>query len=239
MLFLSLRAKNFEAMHFNIEEYIYTIEIVAMCVYGFTGVLALKPEKNDLINVILLGLIASTGGGAVRDVLLDRPVFFIKDVNYLVAPIVPIIIVFYFYPRMQRFNKLLAYLDAIGLALFVASTTSSVLADGYRPIIAIIMGVITGVFGGIMRDTIINRKPMIMGRTFYITPAVIGAVIYVFFNRWMEDKLAVLISFIVVVTLRTASIKWDWYLPAFMLFKHAEDDEEEEPKPKPQITHHR
>jgi len=213
-------------MHFNIEEYIYAIEIIAMCVYGFTGVLALKPEKNDLINVILLGLIASTGGGAVRDVLLDRPVFFITDVNYLVAPILPIIIVFYFYPRIKRIDKLLAYLDAIGLALFVASATSSVLADGYKPIIAIIMGVITAVFGGIMRDAVINRKPMIMGRTFYITPALIGAVLCVLCSRWVGDKIGVLISFILVLTLRTASIRWDWYLPGFMLFKHAEDEEE-------------
>lgn len=212
-------------MHFNIEEYIYTIEIVAMCVYGFTGVLALKPEKNDLINVILLGLIASTGGGAVRDVLLDRPVFFIKDVNYLIAPILPIVIVFYFYPKIKRFNKLLAYMDSIGLALFVASSTSSVLADGYEPIIAIIMGVITGVFGGMLRDIVINRKPMIMGRTFYITPAVIGAVLCVLLHNLLGDKLAVFISFLVVMLLRSASIRWDWYLPGFMLFKHTEEEE--------------
>ena len=154
-------------MHFNIDNYIYTIEIIAMCVYGFTGVLALKPESNDLINVILLGLIAATGGGALRDVLLDQPVFFIADVNYLIAPIIPIIIVFYFYPRIKRFNKLLDYIDSVGLALFVASATSSVLTSGYAPIIAIIMGTITGVFGGVMRDVVINRKPMIMGRTFY------------------------------------------------------------------------
>lgn len=199
-----------------------------MCVYGFTGVLALKPEKNDLINVILLGLIASTGGGTVRDVLLDRPVFFIKDVNYLIAPIIPIIIVFYFYPKIKRIDKLLAYLDAIGLALFVASATASVLADGYKPIIAIIMGVITGVFGGILRDVIINRKPMIMGRTFYITPTVIGAVLYVLCHRLVSDKIALVISFTVVATLRSASIKWDWYLPGFMLFKHAIGEDEEE-----------
>lgn len=224
-LFLSLRAQNFKVMHFNIEEYIYTIEIVAMCVYGFTGVLALKPEKNDLINVILLGLIASTGGGAVRDVLLDRQVFFIRDVNYLIAPIIPIIIVFYFYPKIKRINKLLAYLDGIGLALFVASATSSVLADGYSPIIAVTMGVITGVFGGMLRDVFINRKPMVMGRTFYITPAMIGAVLCVLLDGWIGDKLAVLVSFTVVFILRTASIKWDWYLPGFMLFKHIEDEE--------------
>ncbi len=213
-------------MRFNIEEYIYAIEIVAMCVYGFTGVLALKPEKNDLINVILLGLIASTGGGAVRDVLLDRPVFFIKDVNYLIAPIVPIIIVFYFYPGIKRFDKLLAYLDGVGLALFVATATSSVLAEGYRPIVAIIMGVITGVFGGLLRDVVINRKPMIMGRTFYITPAVIGAGLCVGLSHLLSDKWSILISSVTVLLLRSASVRWNWYLPAFMLFKHAEGEED-------------
>ncbi len=212
-------------MNFTESNYIYIIEIVAMCVYGFTGVLALKPEKNDLINVILLGLIASTGGGAIRDVLLDRTVFFIKDVNYLIAPIIPIVIVFYFYPLTKRFNRLLDYLDGIGLALFVASSTASVLSEGYESMIAIIMGVITGVFGGIMRDVVINRKPLIMGRTFYITPAVIGAVICVLVSRFWNNEAAVAIAFIIIVTLRSASIYWDWYLPGFMLFQHAEEDE--------------
>lgn len=213
-------------MNFISHDYIYAIEIVAMCVYGFTGVLALKPEKNDLINVILLGLLAATGGGAIRDVLLDRPVFFIQDVNYLIAPIIPSMIVFYFYPLAKRIDKLLAYLDGIGLALFVASATSTVLSEGYDPIIAIMMGVITGVFGGILRDVVINRKPMVMGRTFYITPAVIGAVLCVLITKLWNDEMAVLISFLVVSTLRTASIYWKWYLPGFMLFQHAEEEEE-------------
>ncbi len=212
-------------MNFLSHDYIYSIEIIAMCVYGFTGVLALKPEKNDLINVILLGLIASTGGGAIRDVLLDRPVFFIKDVNYLIAPIIPIVIVFYFYPVIKRVDKLLAYLDGFGLALFVASATSSVLGEGYDPVIAIVMGVITGVFGGILRDVVINRKPIVMGRTFYITPAVIGAILCVLFSKVWNDQIAVSISFLVVFGLRTASIYWKWYLPGFMLFKHAEEEE--------------
>lgn len=224
-IFLSLRAQNFQAMTFNIEQFIYAIEIVAMCVYGFTGVLALKPEKNDVINVILLGLIASTGGGTLRDVLLDRPVFFIADINYLIAPIIPIVIVFYFYPRIKRFVKLLDYLDAVGLALFVSSATSSVLADGYEPIIAILMGVMTGVGGGMMRDIVINRKPMIMGHTFYITPALIGALLYVLCYHFLGDKLAILTSFSVVFVLRVISIRYNWYLPKFMLFKHCEEDE--------------
>ena len=212
--------------HINIDEYIHTIEIIAMCVYGFTGVLALKPEKNDLINVILLGLIASTGGGVVRDVILDHTVFFIKDVNYLIAPIVPIIIVFYFYPIIKRINKILAYLDAFGLALFTASASASVLGDGYSPIIAIIMGVITGVFGGVLRDIVINRKPMIMGRTFYLTPAVIGASTCILASHIVNDKTAILISFVVTFSLRSAAIYKDWYLPGFMIFKHAEENEE-------------
>lgn len=211
--------------HINIEEYIYTIEIIAMCVYGFTGVLALKPEKNDLMNVILLGLIASTGGGVVRDVILDRTVFFVKDANYLIAPIVPIITVFYFYPIIKRINKLMAYLDAFGLALFTASASSSVLADGYAPIIAVVMGVITGVFGGVLRDIVINRKPMIMGRTFYLTPTVIGAIICILASQIVNDKLAILISFITTFSLRSAAIYKDWYLPGFMLFKHIEEEE--------------
>ena len=205
-------------------DYIYIIEIVAMCVYGFTGVLALKPEKNDLINVVLLGLIASTGGGVVRDVLLDRTVFFIKDVNYLIAPVIPIVIVFYFYPLTKRFNNLFDYLDGLALALFVASSTSSVLNEGYGPIISITMGVITGVFGGILRDVVINRKPLVMGRTFYITPAFIGAVLCVIISKFFNDKLAVAISFSLIFSLRSASIYWNWYLPGFMLFRHAEKD---------------
>lgn len=212
-------------MTFSTENFIYAMDLAAMCFYGFTGVLALKPERNDLINVILLGLIASCGGGATRDVLLDRPVFFIQDVNYLIAPLPSIVLVFYFYPKIRKINKLLGYLDGFGLALFVASATASVLNEGYEPIIAVVMGTCTGVFGGVLRDVVINRKPMIMGRTFYLTPTVIGAVICCLLMQIGLENIAIITSFLVVFLLRSASIKWDWYLPNFMLFKHVEEEE--------------
>lgn len=210
----------------NTDNFIYACDIVAMCVYGFTGIMALKPEKNDLMNVILLGILASCGGGTTRDILLDRPVFFIADINYLIAPILPIIIVFYFYPIIKKIHKLMAYLDAFGLALFAASSTASVMTEGYSPIIAIIMGTITGVFGGVLRDVVINRKPMIMGRTFYLTPTVMGATLCALLTLAGLENIAIFASFTFIFILRSASIYWDWYLPNFMLFQHAEDSEE-------------
>lgn len=198
-----------------------------MFVFGLTGVLAMKPKNTDLINVIFLGTVTAIGGGTTRDFILNKTAFWVVDPNQLIVPAIASITIFYFYPRVNKISKLLEYLDGMGLALFVSSTTSSVLTLGYAPLIAIVMGIITGVFGGLIRDVILNRKPLVMRATFYITPALIGAIAYVMVQPVIENGIATLLSFIVIFTLRFGAINRNWMLPSFFFFEKVKTYEED------------
>lgn len=199
--------------------YIYIFNLIAMFVFGLTGVLAMKPKNTDLINVIFLGTVTAIGGGTTRDFILNQPAFWVIDPNQLIVPAIASITIFYFYPRVSKIGHLLEYLDGMGLALFVSSTTSAVLANGYKPIIAVAMGVITGVFGGIIRDVLLNRKPIVMGATFYITPAIIGATFYVIIHAFMPNGYATLLAFSLILLLRFGAIRRNWMLPSFFFFE--------------------
>lgn len=198
-----------------------------MFVFGLTGVLAMRPKNTDLINVIFLGTVTAIGGGTTRDFILNKTAFWVIDPNQLIVPAVASITIFYFYPRVNKISKLLEYLDGMGLALFVSSTTSSVLALGYDPLIAVVMAIITGVFGGLIRDVILNRKPLVMRATFYITPAIFGSVAYVIIEPFFSSGSATLISFSIILLLRLGAIKRNWMLPSFFFFEKVKNYEQD------------
>ena len=206
-------------------EWGYIFELLAMCISGISGVLALRPKKEDLINVMLLGTIAAVGGGTTRDILLSQEVFWVKDPNYFIFPSVFIVITFFYYPYFRKRYLLMEYVDAAALSLFVASTTVKVYGLGFSPTICVIMAVVTGVFGGIYRDVIVNRRPLVFGTNLYITPALLGAIFCVFMLQITSVTFSIYSSLILIIIFRMSSIKWSLKLPDFMFFKY-EDKEE-------------
>ncbi|CAG37474.1 trimeric intracellular cation channel family protein [Desulfotalea psychrophila] len=201
------------------QSFIYHSNMLAMMIFSFSGVLAIQTKKNDLIGVIILGTITAIGGGTLRDILLDRQVFWLYDTNYLLIPIIGSIIIFYMPPFFRRIENIIDYLDGIGLALFVSSVSSSLSQEGYSPSVVITMGIITGVFGGMIRDIIMNREPIILGRTFYITPAFLGAASCAILQPRIGSTWAIVISFLLISILRSLAIKYRWYLPNFLVQK--------------------
>ena len=202
---------------------LYPIEILAMAVLAASGVMATRLRSTNLIDVILIGAVTATGGGTLRDIILDKTVFWIADVNYLIAPVLASAAVFWGYkilPALKSAKRALDYLDALGVALFASSATASTLAAGHAAPIAMVMGVFTGIAGGMMRDLLLNREPIVFGPTLYISPLIVGTGVYCLLMdlRLLPDTLALVLSFLIIAFWRLGAIAKDWQLPRILQY---------------------
>jgi uncharacterized membrane protein YeiH len=195
------------------------VEHFAVSVSAITGVLAARGKQVDLFGVIVLALVTALGGGTIRDVILGQgPVFWTADSRYLVNAAATAIVVFY----LVRFHELpmtvLLVADAFSLALFTIIGTQKSLSFQTSPPVAVAMGVITGVAGGILRDLLIGQIPLVFRREIYLyaTAAFCGASLLVLLNRWLPDmRTNMVLGMMTTLLLRLAGIRWRIALPMF------------------------
>lgn len=181
----------------------------------------------DLFGVIVLALVMGVGGGTIRDVILGADqVFWVDDTRFLLNAVITAVVMFF----LVRFHELpslvLLVADAFALALFTMAGASKGLDFGVAPEIAIIMGVITGVAGGILRDLLIGEIPLVFRREVYLyaTAAFCGASVYVLLASWpVQPPWKVVIGAAVTLMLRLAGIRWRIALPLFRPKNTTED----------------
>jgi len=175
-------------------ELFYISEIVGTVVFAISGALAGIRYRMDIAGVILVGFIVGNGGGTIRSILLGKGgLFWIEDKNYITAAALPPLIIFLTFKYMPRIRRAflnevsrrsilthsLVIADAFGLGIFAAAGAQSALNNGFDIFIAVIMGTITCVGGGVIRDILCNEIPMVFCREIYLLAALIGSIIYV------------------------------------------------------------
>lgn len=143
------------------ENLLYWAGMAAVAVNALTGVLDAGRKRMDLIGVVMVGAATALGGGTVRDVLLQRPVFWISDQVYLVAALVTTLVVFFAVRGLRLPPRLFLIPDALGLALFTIVGTQIALEWNASWLVASLLGVITGVIGGVLRDVLCNEVPLV------------------------------------------------------------------------------
>jgi len=202
----------------------FWLAIAGTVAFAVTAVLAIADRGVDIFGVIVLGVITAVGGGTVRDILLDVPIFWASDLVFVRVAVVSSILAFVarkFFTQPQIFT-LMIYIDGLGAALFgMNGALKSWEADFAWPLGPIILGVITAIGGGIIRDVIVGRKTLIMSTEVYAVPVALGCVLMmglmIFFP---EDKGRVLLSCTVFsFAMRSAAIHWNWQMPAFLVTK--------------------
>lgn len=200
----------------NIETLVYTIGIAAVAVNASSGVLEAGRRPFDLFGMVVVALAAALGGGSLRDVLLDRTVFWIADQTYLIAAMLAGIATFTLVRLVRLPAKLFLLPDAIGLALFTVSGTQAALSVGAPWLVASLMGVVTGVFGGILRDMLCNEVPLVFSGELYATASWAGALLLVGLVAMDFDTgLAALAAGGLVLVIRLGAIVLGWRLPVF------------------------
>jgi uncharacterized membrane protein YeiH len=159
---------------------LYWVGLAAVAVNALTGVLDAGRKKMDLVGVTMVGCATALGGGTVRDLLLDRPVFWIGDQTYLVVALATTLAVFFAVRGLRLPPHLFLIPDAVGLALFTIVGTQVALEWQAPWLVASLLGVITGVVGGVLRDVLCNEVPLVFVRgELYASAAWFGALVLV------------------------------------------------------------
>ena len=152
-------------------------DTVGVFVFALSGGLMASRLKMDLFGVMVVSLLPAIGGGTLRDLLLDRPVFWLEESRVILVALAAGALTWVVGERIARF-KTLIWLDAMGLALF--AVTGARIADvaGHDAVVVIMMGTMTASFGGLLRDIVCNEVPLILREDIYATAALIGAAVY-------------------------------------------------------------
>lgn len=196
----------------------YLLDLFGIVVFAISGVLLASKLKMDPFGVIVLATVTAIGGGTIRDVILGAtPVFWIIQTDYIWVILVTCVLSLLLIRHPRRLPwYVLPVFDALGLAVFVAIGVDKALNYGASPLIAVIMGLITGCGGGIIRDVLAREIPMIFRKEIYATACIIGGSVQtlaIWGNVGMA--LATVIGIITTLTIRLAAIRWHLSLPTF------------------------
>jgi uncharacterized membrane protein YeiH len=186
-------------------------------VFAISGSLAAGKKGMDVFGVIVLGLVTAIGGGSLRDTLLDAgPVFWVDDPTYLLVAIVSSMLTFIVVRVISVPWRGLLISDAFGLAVFMAIGTAKAIDITGSPSVAIVMGVMTGVAGGMIRDVLSAEVPLILRKEIYATAALCGSFTYVILNHLeLSDITCLAVSAAATLLIRLAAITWGFSLPIF------------------------
>ena len=197
-------------------ENLYWITLVAVVVSSASGVLKAGVKQYDLFGVIIIAIATGLGGGSLRDMLLDRPVFWIQDQIFFIASIASAVVIFFLARLLKISPKHFLIADAAGLAAFgVAGTLVSLIA-GAPALTASFMGVMTGTMGGIFRDVLCNEQPVVFSSQLYATVSWVGSLMFIgFLYLNINVTLSAICAGSVIFILRLLSMHYDISLPKF------------------------
>ncbi len=201
----------------TLETFLISLEALGVIAFALSGIIEAARKKFDLVGVVMVGAIAAFGGGTLRDVLLDRRPFFWIEQELWVWLLIAVGVSLPFFFRARHIaisERALLVPDAFGLGIFAAGGTHLALVSGQSPMVAVLMGVITAVVGGVLRDVLVNEVP----RAFhdhqpYAVIAFAGGWLVVLFDFLMlPASISVLASGSVMVLVRLLAVKYGWEL---------------------------
>lgn len=193
------------------------LDTASVFVFALTGALAASRAQLDIVGFLFFAALTAVGGGTVRDILLDRnPVFWIEQPEILMVAATAAVIVFFTAHLMESRATWLAWLDAAALAIAVPAGLAVALATGQSGFVAPIVGVLTGTFGGLMRDVVANEVPMVLRQgELYVTAAFVGALVGWMVSTQLGDLPALVVAGAVTFFLRAGSLAFGWRLPVY------------------------
>lgn len=196
------------------ETFLFIIEVIGTIAAAISGMRLAATKHFDWFGAYTVGLVTAIGGGTLRDVLLDIPVFWMQTWWYLAVTALSLIVVIVFKSFLVSRERMLFIFDSIGLALFCVIGIQKSLAIGYPMWVATVMGVITGAFGGVMRDILINEEPLIFRKDIYATACLIGALSYWIMMVAGAGPMAQQITcMLVIILIRILTLRFNLSLP--------------------------
>ena len=194
---------------------LYVLDIAGTLTFAVSGVLSAIRRKYDLFGFFVIAFMAAVGGGTIRDLVLNRhPVFWIKDSTYLLTIIAACIVTPFLFRRMDRLQGPFLFFDAVGLGVFTLIGIRAALDCGVNPMLSVLMGTVTAVMGGMLRDLFCHVKPVVLKREIYATACILGGILFFVLRelRIPETINSTSVIFIIIL-IRLISLKLHLSLP--------------------------
>lgn len=196
------------------ETFTFIMEVVGTIACAISGIRLAATKNFDWFGAYIVGLMTAIGGGTLRDLLLDIPVFWMQTWWYLAVTALSLVAVIVFRNILVSRDKILFIFDSVGLAMFCVIGIQKTLAVGYPMWVATVMGVITGAFGGVIRDILINDEPLIFRKDIYATACLLGALVYWVIMECGGGAMAQQVACgVTVIVLRVLAIRYSLHLP--------------------------
>ena len=196
-------------------EVIYVLDILGTFAFAISGALVALDKKFDIFGVIIIAFVTAVGGGMLRDVLINaHPINWIGDLNYLYIIFSAVLFTFLFKSKIAHLSKTMFLFDTIGISVFTLLGLQKGLSFDLHPIIAIIMGMISAVFGGVLRDVLTAKIPLIFEKEVYASACLLGGINYLTLNYFkVDENINFIISAIVIASIRAVAVKFHLELP--------------------------
>ena len=201
----------------DVNDFVNWCDYLGTLAFAISGIRLAAGKGLDWFGAYVVGFVTAVGGGTIRDILLDIKPFWLVQPSYLIITALGLIFTIIFRRHVVRLNHSLFVFDAIGLGLFVVVGVAKSYAAGFPWWVAVIMGTVTGSFGGLLRDVLINETPLIFRTDFYASACVLGSIIYVLMGRYssLPIEWVQFISAISVFIFRVLAVVLHIQLPTF------------------------
>lgn len=194
---------------------IYFFDLLGTFVFAISGTLSAANKKLDVFGAMFTAFITALGGGTIRDCVLgSTPVIWATDMWYLTIITIAVILTFIFKKHIMGLKKTLFFFDTVGIGVFTIIGLEKCIGLGFNPAVGVMMGVVSAVFGGVLRDTFVNDIPLIFRKEIYATACIIGAILYLFLSMFSINRsLIITLTVCVIIAIRIIAIKYKLSLP--------------------------
>ncbi|SIS50484.1 Uncharacterized membrane protein YeiH [Kaistella chaponensis] len=195
----------------------FVIEILGTISFAMSGSFAAMQKRLDPFGVLIIAFVTSVGGGTVRDLLLDVPVFWMHDMIMCSVIFITCLFSMVFKSIEKKFRVTLFLFDSFGLGLFTIVGIQKGLNADLHPLICLTLGTITGCFGGIIRDILLNRIPLILRKEIYATACILGGGVFLILVKLtgLSYTFVQISTILLIVAIRTFAVKYHWQMPKF------------------------
>lgn len=196
-------------------EIINVLDIIGTGFFAISGALSAMNKRLDLFGVFIIAGATAIGGGTIRDLLIgDQPVAWMTSLIYPLTIFVGYVIALVFRKRLSYWRKTFFIFDTVGLAIFTIIGVEKGLSFGIEPLLCVMLGMMTGTFGGVTRDILINDVPLIFHKEIYALASVVGGLLFIILsNLEVEHTIIYILTVLIIITIRIIVVRYNISLP--------------------------
>ena len=194
---------------------IVIVELLGVISFAFSGAVSAIQKRLDVFGVLIITFVTSIGGGTIRDLLIGSlPVGWLLDINLITTIFITYLLSFFIHPHAGKIRNIIFWMDTVGLAVFTMVAITKGLQFHLHPMICVALGTITGCFGGILRDVLLNEIPYVFRKDIYASASIAGGIVYFICAKIFNDhNISSIIAGIVIVLIRVGAKYLNWRIP--------------------------